>query len=635
MRLEQLHIENLRCLRSATVRLGGVTPLIGVNGSGKSTVVRALEFFFGLCDFGPSDLSGGDLERELRVSATFSDLPAHLANSLGAWLSDSGKLTITKVGVAQGDRLAVHFESKRNQVPDFQLVRALATAAEQVAAYKELRKREPFTDLPAVTSGVRVRAAMAAWEREKPEACETADDTSLAVGDGSECDISRWIHLVSIPAVHDAATESEESRSNVFGPLTELLVRSRLDLEDQLQKLQEDAQGRYEEIVSSSGDDVLRQASTNLTKELRRYAPGSTVHLGWDMPPVSISQPRIRAELGEGGFRSAIGNQGHGVQRAYMFALLQALAAARLDEGMTDADDDARDAPEKPLLLLAIEEPELYQHPVRAQLLARVVRQLADGDEPPTQVLYATHSPYFVGLDLIDSVQLLRNSAAQDEAPSTTVTSVDMEAAAVELWAAAGRPGQQFTATSLRSRLAIFTDTRVSEGLFARAVVLVEGQEDVAFLEAAQEQERVDLASAGIAVLPVGGKTCLDRPLVLLRQLGIPTYVLFDGDAGQNKPRPNRLLLALHDESAVDAPSTLISSAYAVFEEDFQRAVESDVGEAAFQAAINRACEQHGFAAGDGGKNGTVLRTAFQILGEAGHRSALLAEVMASIRALV
>ncbi len=56
-----------------------------------------------------------------------------------------------------------------------------------------------------------------------------------------------------------------------------------------------------------------------------------------------------------------------------------------------------------PNLVLAIEEPELYQHPSRQRHLASVLLNLAEGALPGvaknTQVIYTTHSPLFVGLD--------------------------------------------------------------------------------------------------------------------------------------------------------------------------------------------------------------------------------------------
>ncbi|PPF42940.1 hypothetical protein C5B85_14965 [Pseudoclavibacter sp. AY1F1] len=47
-------------------------------------------------------------------------------------------------------------------------------------------------------------------------------------------------------------------------------------------------------------------------------------------------------------------------------------------------------------LFLAIEEPELFQHPTQARAFASVLRRLATENERRLQVAYATHSLYFV-----------------------------------------------------------------------------------------------------------------------------------------------------------------------------------------------------------------------------------------------
>ncbi|WP_157855034.1 AAA family ATPase, partial [Streptomyces exfoliatus] len=46
MRMIRARIENFRCLQLAEVRFDGVTSIIGPNGVGKSTILRALDWFF-------------------------------------------------------------------------------------------------------------------------------------------------------------------------------------------------------------------------------------------------------------------------------------------------------------------------------------------------------------------------------------------------------------------------------------------------------------------------------------------------------------------------------------------------------------------------------------------------------------
>jgi putative ATP-dependent endonuclease of the OLD family len=46
MKIESVHIENLRSFKSETIYFNNYTCLVGQNGSGKSTVLCALNIFF-------------------------------------------------------------------------------------------------------------------------------------------------------------------------------------------------------------------------------------------------------------------------------------------------------------------------------------------------------------------------------------------------------------------------------------------------------------------------------------------------------------------------------------------------------------------------------------------------------------
>ncbi|WP_414172077.1 TOPRIM nucleotidyl transferase/hydrolase domain-containing protein [Clavibacter tessellarius] len=82
----------------------------------------------------------------------------------------------------------------------------------------------------------------------------------------------------------------------------------------------------------------------------------------------------------------------------------------------------------------------------------------------------------------------------------------------------------------MEKAIASHVPTEFSEGFFADAVVLVEGQTDRVILEAIAEKFEKDLDRRGITVLSVSGKSGLSVCLAILRALGIPTYVVADGD---------------------------------------------------------------------------------------------------------
>jgi hypothetical protein len=126
------------------------------------------------------------------------------------------------------------------------------------------------------------------------------------------------------------------------------------------------------------------------------------------------------------------------------------------------------------------------------------------------------------------------------------------------------------TDASTRERLRTVLTPQVSEGFFARAVVLVEGEQDRAMIEGLAAARDLDLVGRGVAITPIGGKGNLDRAYVVFSGFGIPTYLVFDADAddtGQRErhARINRILLGLAGASPEDFPATQCQEGAAVF----------------------------------------------------------------------
>ena len=111
--------------------------------------------------------------------------------------------------------------------------------------------------------------------------------------------------------------------------------------------------------------------------------------------------------------------------RSLILTMLQHLALAQVKVSSLEIKEDAEQSAEGmqetgmgednnslPNLVLAIEEPELFQHPNRQRHIAEILMQLAKGNIPgvanKTQIIYGTHSPLFVGIDRIEQIRLLR-----------------------------------------------------------------------------------------------------------------------------------------------------------------------------------------------------------------------------------
>ena len=618
MRITRVESRNFRCLREVDVAFGDVVALVGTNGSGKSSIIRALEFFFDQYQPDEEDRPLDKKDEPVSVALTLGGLSSDQMATYGPWLDDDGRLRVEK----RFDGGTANWISQRRQIPEFANIRRMSKGS--LDAYRQLQKSSEFSDLPRVSTKDEALAAMDEYEASHSEKLVAAPDDTITYGRGGGNDLSTEISLVVVPAVRDAAGDAGDARPGAFRELVAALVRPHLGFHEGLAELRDRTQESYSEVVSTP--EALEGLATSINGHLDRLAPGTSAGVNLVPQQITLPEPQVQATIRESDHWGEVGRQGHGVQRAYVFALLQALAETKA------LREDGRALP---LLVLAVEEPELYQHPVRARHLARVLRDLAqpDGDQP-TQVLYATHSPCFVSVDHITDVRLARMSG--DDA-GTVITAVDLETAARRLEAAHGRKG--WTGDTLKARLAPVVETPVGEGLFATGVVLVEGEEDRALLMAGAKQAEFDFDREGIAVLPVSGKTNLDRALVLFDGLRIPTYVLFDGDAhekGGNKEQSSKtnraLLTLLGQRDLFDFSDTRVEQRFSCFPNNFRAAVEGDLGNDILTNAISEAQEELGFSGDQGRKSPAVLRLALANIHAQGKDSPLLARIIEAIR---
>jgi len=242
----------------------------------------------------------------------------------------------------------------------------------------------------------------------------------------------------------------------------------------------------------------------------------------------------------------------------------------------------------------------LYQHPSRQRHLSAILLDLASGTiagvSENTQVIYTTHSPLFVGLDRFQQIRVLRKTTIDGgAAKATKLRKADMNAVAAELWKATGASSAKFTAATLRARLHALMTPWMNEGFFADTVVLVEGEDDRAAILGVAGSLGYDFDSLGITVVPCFGKTNLDRPLLIFRQLGIPVYVVWDGDRSNRdaKPEANRLLLRLVDMPEQDWPD-FVGAHSACFASNLEKTLENELGPDLFTKLLTETREALG-----------------------------------------
>jgi putative ATP-dependent endonuclease of the OLD family len=623
MIVKALHVTNFCSILNQRLEFDSLTVLVGRNGTGKSAFLRALEMFHDpKAAVAAEDFYGEDISKDIEIAVTFTDLDTEEASLFAPYL-DGSDLTVVKVFSLSGKKSGTYHGMKHQSV-DFAAIRSAGGKTEVRKAYGELRASPKYSSLPTVRSADQVEAELKKWEAANPSLCSPLRDDGqffgfTGVGQGY---LGRHTRFILIPAVRDAADDAVEGKGSCVTEIMDLVVRRTLTTREDFVALRDETQKKYSGIMDPTKLTELDGLQTQLSDTLRCYAPEAKVSLEWSkLVDLDFPLPKAEITLHEDGYESAVHRTGHGLQRVFILTMLQHLVVAKVGEvGTAESSTSAtktaeQEGPHLPGLLLAIEEPELYQHPSRQRYMAAVLLKLAQGTIPGvakrTQVLYTTHSPLFVGLDRFEQVRLLRK--ADDVADNPRVTKAvraELDAVAEELWQANGRQGARYTGDTLHPRLQAVMTPWVNEGFFADVAVLVEGEGDRAAILGVATSMKHDFDSAGIAVIPCMGKHNLDRPLVIFRTLGIPVYVVWDGDHGQKdaKAEDNRRLLRLLGQSEEDWPCE-VGSTHACFRIELEETLAEEIGKDVFDRLLSESQTELDIAKKkDAMKNPVVLR---------------------------
>lgn len=546
MKISSIRIENFRGFFDETIHLGDYSCFIGPNGSGKSTILSALNVFFrqfkdsstDLSKLSADDFHHKNVDEPIKITVTFSDLSDQAKDDLADYVRQD-QLVVSAIarydtGTERADVLQF---GNRLGMQDFRQYfeadKAGSSAAELKEIYQGLRSR--YSELPDVKTKGDMQSALQLLESERPENCTLipSEDQFYGATKGSNR-LSPHLQWVFVPAVKDITVEGQESKSSGLGQLLARTIRSKVNFSKKVEQLRQTLSDDYQQMLDGE-QSVLDELSFSLESKLRDWAhPQASAKVLWAQDSeksVKVEEPWAYIRIGERGFEGELARFGHGMQRSYMLTLLQELATSDEDAG--------------PTLILAIEEPELYQHPPQARYLSEVLRALSDDD---AQVLICSHSPLFVPGDDFECVRVVRESGLPPQSRVSQVSYSDLS----DTLSAAGQ--KLLKEQGILAKLYPTLNAAISEMFFCKVLVLVEGIEDVAYISTylGLTDQMIQFRRYGCHIVPVGGKSELIKPLGMAKQLNIPTYVVFDSDANVNSEdeiakhkRDNASVLAL------------------------------------------------------------------------------------------
>lgn len=606
MRIESIHVRNFRCILDQELPLENHTVLVGSNGSGKSSFIQALRVFYDAnAKLSEEDFYNRDTKREIVIKTTFTGLTDKEKELFEKRIRNE-RLTVEKIVKWKEGKPDQRYYASALRNPDFDPFRH-ASGPGLKAEYNNLKEGE-YCGLPPYSGKEKAEEALRKWEGSNPDQCVDQREEYQFFGyrNVGESKIEKNTLFVFVPAVREASQDAADTKGTTFTEIMDLLVRSVLEQRPEIVDLRRRTEEQYEKIVDPDGIPEMQELVSDLDSTLKRYVPDAGLQLTWQRKEIDIPMPQADIKLWEHGYLSSVERCGHGLQRAFILTLLQHLVLAKSAMQETAEDKGTQNAnsthtPTRPSLIIAIEEPELYQHPCRQRHLSQTFHKLTEPASNPTtqgniQIIYSTHSPLFVDIGHFDRIRVLRkaeNRQQSDMPKHTEVTYTKLENVAKRIRQAERKEDSSSKLARIESKLLTIMTPLVNEGFFANLAVLVEGEKDRLAVITVAEKMGHDLNGLGVSVIPCMGKNNLDRPMAIFCEFAIQVYLIWDSDmdkTGANY-KDNYRLLRLCNQPEEKWPEK-VESTFACFQKDLDFTLREDIGEQFYNTALDRCCTE-------------------------------------------
>ncbi|MFZ5593337.1 MAG: ATP-dependent nuclease [Pseudomonadota bacterium] len=359
--------------------------------------------------------------------------------------------------------------------------------------------------------------------RAKPDLDDdpTSDSDFEFICYGGESEAKRFGHELRrrltmdfLPALRDAEGDLATWRRSPIRPLIENAFR-RIDKKS------------LEEIAESIGETTARIAEFKEIKSLEKEISGLFVRMSGpkqDIKPSLGFSPTDPTRLYRN-MRLLIDDGMRSISEASLGSANLVFLSLKTLEISQLISENARD-----YTFLAIEEPEAHLHPHLQRSVYRHLFESVDF-ESPISVFLTTHSPHIASVAPLRSIVLLKDTEDKGTIGCST--------ASIEL------------TSGEADDLARYIDVTRAEMLFARGVILVEGDAERFLVPIAARVLDKPLDHLGITVCSVAGTNFI--PYVkLLASLGIPFAVMTDWDDLEGYDNPLGLTRSLEIVSAIE-----------------------------------------------------------------------------------
>jgi len=593
MKLTQLRIQNFRSCRDVSLEISNMHALVGANNAGKSTVLRALDFLFNPSTKSLNEESfwNKDATLEIRVEAVFSELTDKEKEALNAYLKPDGTFHMArsaKMGTKGGDSSsdAEQGEDKisigqhyKKPIPEAEWLQEENINGSNIKEWWKNKDQLTVSGINFADFLNGTKAPTVGVWKEKAKEFVTTNADKIPMQDAWVDNPKGYANVlkgtlpffVLVPAVRDVSEESKGTKSSPFGKLLYAILDT--VTEEKRSKIEGILGEVARQMNRCGGKDrvpLIAETERQLNSLLNDFFTGCDLEIEFTTPTLELllSAPKLYVD---DGFRNAIENKGHGLQRAVIFTILR-----RYADYMTSAPDG-----KKRNLILAVEEPELYMHPQAQRTIRRVFRKIAESGD---QVLFSTHSSLLVDVAYFDEIIRMECARKQINGQKTIVSTawqLPMGKMIEDIKTRIPSSKDNVTSESMRELYSHAYNPRRNEGFFASKIILVEGlTEEYALPIYAEALPDCAFDSRNISVVECGGKGSMDRLYRIFNELHIPCYILFDYDSGNSDKNiidKSKELLALAGKPQ-DAPTSLfVEDTIACFPTKWETHLKSEI----------------------------------------------------------
>lgn len=512
MKLIRIDIQNFRGISSASINLENFTTLIGSNNIGKSTILKAIKILVDTTNPTSEDWPYRTASTdEMVITGIFSDIQdTERAKPAISNLVHEGKLSIrvrTKWD-HDNDCMGVPTYEAFYSKEDIEDYTTSITAARNIPWLLEIineldcNNAKSYKDMQSDVIGLIKQRYP---EKVSSSLCWTSDGINF------KNSLQQALpHVLYIPACFKIEDDLKSQKGTPFGFLFSNRVYPVLQSDPSFTQYTSSLDLLHKKMKGEVDGEViegLHELMESITESLNQVMDlKSKVKLSLTEIDINAALMKAATLVIEDKLETQLEYQGSGVQRALAYALLESNALFEVTSSQRST-------------IILYEEPELYIHPHLMRLLRDKLREKSTNAS--CQVIVSTHSPFLI--DIAENPSSLKLIKDTNEG-TRTVHEIDDTIFHVD---------ESYDEREML-RAALDFHPTVCEAFFAKRVIVVEGDTEVAILRFASELcEKFGISTELVkdtTIVSAGGKWTIPAIARILSKLNIPFKIVHDTD---------------------------------------------------------------------------------------------------------